>query len=321
LHDIDKVIVDGNAAGKGLQLSHWPDNTTLPHLKADLSVEIGLRFNALPNHAELLGEREIVTNDHYDTDGLLSAWTVLNPRLAAAHAPALIAAAEAGDFYEFTNPNAVKLHLTIEAFTDPERSPLRKRFLGESATEVEQMAADELLPQFPDLLYDVGEYDYLWGEEFEALTRRLRLRDEGRISVREWPEEQLSVVRSVDRLDHFARNFFARGHRILEATPQEGGTRYVLHYREFLWYDIVSRRTSKKHLLTPVADRLNHMEPPSSGGSWVVTRWTPALYFSVEGARTTRVASHKERRGVSALDLDAVESVIREGLDLLDNAR
>lgn len=98
LDDVDKILVDGNEAGRGLQLSHWPGNTTPRRLKADLSVEIALRFVTDPDYHASVRGREIVTNDHYDTDGLLAAWVVLNPTVAVDHANALIAAAEAGDF-------------------------------------------------------------------------------------------------------------------------------------------------------------------------------------------------------------------------------
>lgn len=54
LADTDKIIVDGNECGKGLQLSHWPGNTTPAHLRADLSVEIAMRFAADPHRTLIM---------------------------------------------------------------------------------------------------------------------------------------------------------------------------------------------------------------------------------------------------------------------------
>jgi len=109
LHDVDKIIVDGNKCGLGLQLSHWPGNTTPVEFKADLSLDIVLRLLASPGFPAQLANFNLVTNDHYDTDGLLAIWTLLNPMKSLEHAPALQAAAEAGDFYEFTSPKQFSL--------------------------------------------------------------------------------------------------------------------------------------------------------------------------------------------------------------------
>src|SRR6266496_5913561 len=100
LADVNKVVVDGNECGRGLQLSHWPGNQTPHHLRADLSVEICLRLLSDPTREHLLDGREVVTNDHYDTDGLLAAWVLLEPDVALQHSAALVAAAVTGDFYE-----------------------------------------------------------------------------------------------------------------------------------------------------------------------------------------------------------------------------
>jgi uncharacterized protein DUF6687 len=318
IDEVDKILVDGNEAGRGLQLSHWPGNTTPRRLKADLSVEIALRFVTDPDHQALVRGREIVTNDHYDTDGLLAAWVVLNPGVAADHAGALIAAAEAGDFYEFTNPDALKLDLTVQAFAEPGRSPLTTSSSQISRSELEQRATEELLRLLPDLLYDVTGYEELWRDGYERIVQRLGWFNDGRVRVREWPQERLSTIETLEILDHFARNLFASGHRILEAVLQDEGTSYVLHYREFLWYDIVSRSTTPTHLLTGAADRLNELEPASTTGAWVLTRWTPALLFAATWPRQTRTVSHKEPRGASGLRVEVVERVIREDLARLD---
>ena len=76
-----------------------------PQLKADTSTEIALNLVAAANRDELTRGIELVTNNHFDTDGLLSVWTVLTGERALELRDQLIAAAEAGDFSEFTNEN------------------------------------------------------------------------------------------------------------------------------------------------------------------------------------------------------------------------
>jgi hypothetical protein len=314
----DKIIVDGNECGKGLQLSHWPGNTTPPHLRADLSVEIAMRFAADPGRAQLLGSRQIITNDHYDTDGVLAAWVVLHPDDAPGHASALIATAEAGDFYEFTTPAAVQADLTIQAFADRQRSPLAAGFTGRTEAEVEQQASDAILAELPDLLYDPGRYQHLWEGEYGEVVERLSWLNKGHIEVHEYPTARFTVLRTQKPLDHFSRNAFSHGHRIMEICPGEEGVFYTLYYRELLWYDIVSRATSPRHWLVDLADQLNALEPSTSPGAWVITEWTPALLFAARGERTTRTVTYKEPAGQSTLDPHIVEQCVARELHRLD---
>src|SRR5690242_8292586 len=124
LENIDKVVVDGKDCGLGLQLSHWPGNRTPVRYKSDLSVEIALRYLADLDRGIACPYSDIVTNDHYDTDGLLAIWALLNGTESLGHAGALGAAAEAGDFYEFISPQAVQFDLTVRAFESMEKSPV-----------------------------------------------------------------------------------------------------------------------------------------------------------------------------------------------------
>src|SRR5690348_9894513 len=86
---------DGLVAGAALHLSHWAGNETPAELKADTSVEIALRF------VKSGGAVDLAVNNHFDADGALAVFTLLRSDAALAHAPLLIAAAEAGDFDEW----------------------------------------------------------------------------------------------------------------------------------------------------------------------------------------------------------------------------
>jgi hypothetical protein len=319
LAEVDKVIVDGKDCGIGLQLSHWPGNRTPAHLRSDLSVEIVLRFLADPQRDAMLAARSLVTNDHYDTDGLLAAWAFLEPCIAPSCASALIAAAATGDFYEITTPEALQFNLIVDSFKDPARSPIGLQLAGLGEPEAEQCAYETLLPLLPRLLYDTDEYECLWRPEYDRILTQLSWAACGTVSVREYPEQRLTVIETPARLDHFARNAFANGHRILETVRADRGSSYTLYYRELLWYDIVSRDTSPKHLLKNAADKLNALEPRTSKGAWSITTWTPALVFTENGNRTTRHVTYKEQPGISHLSVEDVTSVVREELTILDN--
>jgi hypothetical protein len=320
LQDADKIIVDGNQCGVGIQLSHWPGNTTPAPFKADLSVEIVLRLLDFPGAAPVLSVVELVTNDHYDTDGLLAAWALLNPLEAPRHAKALQAAAEAGDFYEFTSPEAVQFDLVVRAFESAERSPLR---LGdfESKEQRWQAATEAIFAEMPALLHEPERYRSLWEEDYRKLLEKISLLQRGFVEVREWPAERLSVFSTQSPLNHFLRNIACKGHRILETSEGSEGRTYELHYRELLWYDIVSRPRSPKHLLLRAAEELNEMESRGAGGWWGVTKWTPALRFVASPPRASLAVKRNEPLGYSSLPVETVGRIIRRELRRLDDGR
>src|SRR5262249_2591290 len=94
------ISCDGLVPGAALDLTHWQGNHTPAQYKADTSTEIALRFVASPEAAERWAGA-VVVNNHFDTDGILSAWILLDSDRAMAHRDLLVAAAEAGDFDEW----------------------------------------------------------------------------------------------------------------------------------------------------------------------------------------------------------------------------
>ena len=77
IKDLPKLSVDGTV-GNSIHFSHWEGNNTPPEVKADTSTEIALNLVSSPNRDSLTKGIELVTNNHFDTDGVLSVWTVLN---------------------------------------------------------------------------------------------------------------------------------------------------------------------------------------------------------------------------------------------------
>ena len=126
LDNVPKLSVDGTVSNS-VHFSHWQGNETPAELKADTSTEIALNLVAAPNRNELTRGIELVTNNHFDTDGVLSVWTVLTGERALDFREQLIPAAEAGDFSEFKNEAAVRASIVIQGSdqaTDDSGSPL-----------------------------------------------------------------------------------------------------------------------------------------------------------------------------------------------------
>src|SRR5436190_15740505 len=139
LANTPKLSVDGTV-GNAIHFSHWKGNQTPASVKADTSTEIALNLVAAPNREELAGGIELVTNNHFDTDGVLSVWTVLTGERALELRDKLIPAAEAGDFSEFTNENAIRASIVIQGSdqaspTDETGSPLARYLSGEDVED------------------------------------------------------------------------------------------------------------------------------------------------------------------------------------------
>src|SRR5258708_38340061 len=90
-----KLSIDGTV-DNAIHFSHWKGNETPAAVKADTSTEIALNLVAAPNREELTRAIDLVTNNHFDTDGVLSVWTLLYGEHALTLRDKLIAAAGAG---------------------------------------------------------------------------------------------------------------------------------------------------------------------------------------------------------------------------------
>src|ERR1041385_1751299 len=135
LANTPKLSVDGTVDNR-IHFSHWQGNTTPTEVKADTSTEIGLNLVASPNRAALTNGIELVTNNHFDTDGVLSVWTVLNGERALPYRDLLVSAAEAGDFSEYSSDDGVRVSIAIQGSdqaspNNDDGSPLAKLIAGE----------------------------------------------------------------------------------------------------------------------------------------------------------------------------------------------
>ena len=84
--DLPKLSVDGTVSNS-IHFSHWEGNETPEEVRADTSTEIALNLVSSPNRRALTKDIELVTNNHFDTDGTLSVWTVLNGERALQYRP------------------------------------------------------------------------------------------------------------------------------------------------------------------------------------------------------------------------------------------
>jgi len=262
--------VDGTEEGFR-SLSHWPGNTTPAVLRHDLSTGIALGFARLSpaEQRAVVGPFDQVVNNHYDTDGVLSAFALVHPDLALPRAAAMLAAAATGDFATWNGPDALAVELTVMAVTSHPEGPLASQ-LGPDATDAQRWAAGYawLLDELGSILDQPYTWERLWSDRHrQVLDDVARIEAGEGISVKTWPEEELALVSS-DRpitsigLNHAAGDCF----RVLLVRPSRDGFRYLFRYRDESWFTQASRSPLPRAPLEPVVAALNDDEDETNRG-------------------------------------------------------
>jgi hypothetical protein len=162
------VSVDGLVPGAGLHLSHWAGNRTPAEYQDDTSTGIALRYVEMHGAEHPPGRR--LVNNHFDTDGVLAVWTLLEPEAALARRNLLTAAAEAGDFAEWP---ADRRGLLVDA-------AILK--IGEAAGS-EVSAYRKVLGQLPHLLDAIEDRRELWQEAWGRIETDLARVGAGRLET------------------------------------------------------------------------------------------------------------------------------------------
>jgi len=293
------VLVDGAARSESvLTLSHWPQSPTPPVLARDLSAQIVFAFLHAARVAdapqvpearlrrrgssadlsaaiEAAGVAEVVTNDHFDEDGLVSVLAMTNPDFALRHEELLVDVASCGDFGVARSQIAARIAFAIspigeEAAKAPAPAERPGSWSGARYRAVLEKAVE--LVEHPE---HFGRY---WKEQDAALTRSQEVLRAGSVTIHEVPEVDLAVLIRTAGAGWFDAGSAAPGavalHEVAlhSATPasrilcfNEGRCELYLRYEG--WVRYVSRKVPLRPDLEPLAAELSAAEP--SGSRWV----------------------------------------------------
>lgn len=283
LENTPKLSVDGTVSNS-IHFSHWEGNETPAEVKADTSTEIALNLVAAPNRERLTQGIELVTNNHFDTDGVLSVWTVLTGERALDLHAKLISAAEAGDFSEFTSELGVRASIVIQgpdqaSSSNETGSPLARKLAGQDVDD-DARAYELVLPEVARLFANIDDYEPLWRDAWGQLESAIESFESGRSRVIESSEAFLSLVilspeifihSGSDPTRHGPPNTaisrYARGQFFLIATPFKDGWVYRLDYPYYSWAETVKRPRIERRNLSLTLKQLNEIEP-NRGGQW-----------------------------------------------------
>ncbi len=270
LDDVPKLSIDGTVSNS-IHFSHWQGNTTPPEVKADTSTEIALNLVASPNRSALTNNIDLVTNNHFDADGVLSVWTVLNGERALEFRDLLISAAEAGDFSEHTSDDGVRVSIAIQGSDqagsdNKDASPLAS-FLAGHEVDDDARAYELVLPEVERLLTNVNAYESLWREGWRSVVETLESFARGESKVIEYEDSRISLITLAPGLSDasYAIARHARGEVFLIATPTNGGWSYRLDYPYYSWAETVVRPAIPRRDLTNALSMLNEKEANRDG--------------------------------------------------------
>ena len=279
LENVPKLSVDGTV-DNSIHFSHWEGNSTPTEVKADTSTEIALNLVASPNRAALTQGIELVTNNHFDTDGALSCWTVLTGERALAYRDLLISAAEAGDFSEYSSDDGVRVSIAIQGSdqaspNNDDGSPLARLLAGEEVDD-ERRAYELVLPKVEHLLTHINEYESLWRAGWENVVAAVESFEKAESTVVE--HSDISVITLAPKLfdgvgfsptrhsaPYTAISKFAKGQLFLIAIPTTSGWFYRIDYPYYSWAETVVRPRIARRDLSSALQLLNSRETGLEG--------------------------------------------------------
>ena len=318
LDNVPKLSVDGTVPNS-VHFSHWEGNETPLELKADTSTEIALNLVASPQQSQFTRGIELVTNNHFDADGVLSVWTVLNGNRVLEFREILISTAEAGDFSELTSDAGVRASIAIQGSDQAgnetqEGSPLAQ-FLNDGGPVDDAKAYELVLPEVENLITNIDAYEHLWRVGWEQVATAIESFEKGASVTEELTEVNATLITispdifgpsGFDPKRHgmpvIAISHYAQGGLFLIATPYESGWSYRFDYPYYSWAETVVRPKIERRDLTPLLARLNESERNSDG------RW------QLDGSEMTSAIKFLEGNNAlaaSELRPDEVSAIIR----------
>lgn len=298
------IVVDGSPNDATvLTLTHWPGYAVEPSLWGDLSAEIV--FNYLDR---LIAGGEspaapVVTNNHFDQDGLASIHTLVRPEESLANRDLLIDLAAAGDFATYRDRRAARASMVFS----------RRAVGGENCTydEFTDRLYEECLPLVLPVLLDNDRYRDEWAAEDAELSRCEAALADGVVTVDIEESLDLAVFtvpedfvatgghrfggQHLAGLHPMAVNNHVEQFRLLTVH----GRRYHYVDRYETWIQYRSRRPPARIDLGPLAEELSAAESGS-------VTWTAS-----EPSSLTPELRHD---GESSIDAEMVLSLVRRHL-------
>lgn len=302
------IIIDSTHAN-GVMLSHWRGAPTPAAVNDDTSAAIALHALRLQ-----LPELDLpyVSANHFDIDGFVGVWALLNPELALENEELLRQMALIGDFRELdlNHPlagEALKLVCWINA---KERELFYMPFAADEEEEKEAAQCVQkfryFLREFGHVLQDPDWEKGAWEEEVSRVLVGYRDMYKPDTKLTRYPAIGLVVVETPHPVHYYA--LFSRTHGFDMVLACYSGQRYELEYKYTTWVDLATRPTLPRLSMAPLAAKLNQLE--ISGHRWThgsVTDTGPLLRLSGDKLTRTETYDHPTEREIHASSIPVSE--------------
>ena len=280
------LCIDGAFKAK-LQLSHWPGNVSPKELKADTSTEMAFNLIESEKRDHYLDGIEFISNNHFDSDGILACYVLLHPEYAKHHRKLFIDIATTSDFSEFTNEEALKIDRVISDIDDPEKSIFKDEFNNNNITEVMHSLSLKTFEKLPDIINNIENYEEHWKDDL-IWYEQSQNSFVNQVSVfSNYGDCYLSIIESSFKLHPIAKFSNSKFDNVLSVIKQDDEHLYELEYKHHTWHDTNRPAVISRKSFEPLAEKLNLIEMENNG-SWKVlginpvVEWDYRMQFSDE---------------------------------------
>jgi hypothetical protein len=271
-----------------LNLGHWPGNNSPPELKADTSTEMAFKLIESEDREKYLRDIEIISNNHFDSDGVIAAYVLLFPDDAVNMKNALIDIAVTGDFMEFTTEDALKADKVLNDLQYRERSLIHDVFDLPDAEIMNSLylRAFELLPE---LVNNIDNYEDYFREDFNLYSRSVSAFDSQTALWSDYNDCHLTVIESGFRLHPVSVFSHAGNDIVLTVEVSKEGRKYELKYKPYTWHDTLRQKQVERKTFETLSKELNLMETNKNGlwriiGKDPISDWDYGMNFSDENS-------------------------------------
>lgn len=300
-HDISTAspcaVVDARHPEASATLSHWRGAEVPDALRADTSTEIVLHAIA-QEHSSL--SLPFVSNNHFDIDGCMGIWALMNPALAMEYREVLVQAAQIGDFREYLPKHpASDLALKLVCWVNALEQRKFYRPFGRKEEAVTCLPKyDYFLPRIAAFLSDPEAERAVWQAEYDAVLSGLHLiQTQGQTTYLE--DIRLWIVEAPEPVHYYA--LFSGSQTADLVLMMYSNHRYELEYKYTGWIDTAERQEYPRLPFEPLAMKLNALEGGSQhwwGNSIMDTG--PALRLGQESLTKEQRFAHPTERQISS---------------------
>ncbi|MCX2744634.1 hypothetical protein OO013_12195 [Mangrovivirga sp. M17] len=280
---------------KALPLSHWRGAPSPENIHDDTSAAICL--NAIK--ANLIEGYRYVTNNHFDIDGFMGVWALMEPELALKNEQLIRQAALIGDFRELPdlndviNDKALKIVCLINKI---EKDHFYAPFEAQDQEDKESKACVEkyeyFLPRLKAYLNNIDHYADYWKEEYECVINGLRNIN----SIKYDDSIRLTIIHAKKPVHYYSLFKGTENSDMVITVYSEN--RFELEYKYTSWVD-TNRLSYPRVDLTLLTERLNKLE--ENPGTWIgdkITDTGPILRLSRETLSKAQRFDHPFNRPI-----------------------